>query len=124
MSEYFGGMAAIFAAIDLVWSLSLRARDHELLFRRFSELAITIRTTQSATENLYAKWIRKRIEIEKEEPAIFWALEADCDNEVRLAWGRDKELVNINWWCRKTMNWLHHAERSFDTIPHKQRIPV
>ena len=43
--RYFGAAAAIFAAIELVWGLSHLARDHGILHRRFSDLAISIRTT-------------------------------------------------------------------------------
>ena len=117
MSNYFGGMAAIFTAVNLVWGLSHRARDHEILFRRFSELAISIRTMPEETKEAYDKLMEKRIEIETEEPPIYWALEADCDNEVRRAWDRTKKMVPIDWWCRTTMNWLHHAKRSFDPAP-------
>lgn len=126
MPKYFAAMAAIFPAINLVWGLSHRARDHEILFRRFSELAISIRTAiikKSANEELLAEWTQKRIDIETDEPPIYWALEADCDNEVRRAWGkgRDDELVPIDWWCRMTMNWMHHAKRSFDPVPVPQK---
>ena len=118
MSQYFGAMAAVFPAINLVWGLSHRARDHEILFRRFSELAISIRT-EANTEESYAKWQRKRIEIEADEPPIYWALEADCDNEVRHAWGRDKEMVPIDWWYRVTMNWFRHDKSYFEPVPQK-----
>ena len=118
MPKYFAAMAAIFPAINLVWGLSHRARDHEILFRRFSELAISIRT-ESPTNELYAQWIKKRIEIETEEPPIYWALEADCCNEVCRAWGRTKEIVPIDWWYRVTMNWLHHDKSYFELVPQK-----
>ena len=120
LSANFGAAAAIFAAIDLVWGLSHQAKNHEILFRRFSELAISIRTTRAPTAELHAEWVRKRIDIETDEPPIYWALEAACDNEVRRAWGKDNELVHINWWYLLTMYWLRHTKSVFEPIPQNQ----
>ena len=114
-SEYLAAAAAAFAAIDLVWGPSHCARDHEMLFRRFSDLAIDIRTTTQDPES-HAKWVTERITIETDEPPIYWALEADCDNEVRRAWGRDKELILIGWWARLTMYCHRHAEATFGLV--------
>lgn len=114
LSEYFGAAAALCAAIDLVWGLSHRARDHELLFRRFSELAIAIRSMNEPTDDDLAVWTKKRIEIESDEPPVFCALEADCDNEVRRAKGRTNELAAIDLWGRVTMNWLKHSQKAFE----------
>ena len=120
--EYFGAAAAVFAAIDLVWGPSHRARDHEILFRRFSALAIAIRTTVPPTAELHAEWVRKRIDIETDEPPIYWALEADCDNEVRRAWGKDQKLVQINRWARLTMYWHRHTESMFELLPRNSPV--
>ena len=111
--EYFAAAVTILAAINLVWAPSHRARDHEILFRRFSDLAIKIRTTP-AGEDTHDGWVKERIEIETDEPPIFIALEADCDNEVRRAWGRTREMVRIGWWSRLTMNLIRHAERHYE----------
>lgn len=111
--QYFAAATTILAAINLVWAPSHRARDHEILFRRFSDLAIKIRTTP-ASEDAYDGWVKERIEIETDEPPIFIALEADCDNEVRRAWGRTREMIKIGWWSRLTMNLIRHAERHYE----------
>lgn len=108
-------MVTVLATFDLVWKPSHRSRDHEILFRRFSDLAIAIRTTDSSKES-YLKWIRDRLLIEADEPPVYYALEADCDNEVRHAWGRDKDVVHIGPWYRLTMNLLRHAETEFKTV--------
>ncbi len=115
LSGVFAVIAAVLAAIDLVWGLSHRARDHEMLFRRFSDLAIKIRTEEQ-TEASYREWMGERVSIEKDEPPIYWALEADCDNEVRRARGKDTELARIGWWCRKTMYFIRHAEKVFKPV--------
>ena len=122
LSEYFGAATAFFAAGDLVWGLSHLARDHEILFRRFSDLAIAIRTTVSPTQESYAEWLQKRISIEADEPPIYWALEADCDNEVRRARGKDEKLIQIDWWARLTMYWRRHAESVFELPPRNAAV--
>ena len=111
----FGALVAGIAAIDLVWGLSHRARDHEMLFRRFSELAVKIRT-EEGTETSCKEWLNERISIETDEPPIYWALEADCDNEVRRAWDRDEELVKIDRWFRWTMHLFKHSTREFKLV--------
>ena len=110
--QIFAAAATIFAGINLVWTPAQRARNHEMLFRQFSDLAINIRTTP-ISKDAYNSWVKDRIEIEMNEPPIFTALEADCDNEVRRAWGRTQELVKIGMWPRLTMNLLRHANTHY-----------
>lgn len=116
IGEFFGAIAAALAAADLVWGPSHKARGHEMLFRRFSELAIEIRTAAEPSRPAYEKWIQARINIETNEPPIYWALEADCDNEVRRAWGKDSELVNIRWLSRWTMYLLRHEKAHYEMM--------
>ena len=106
----------VVGALNLVWDPSHRARDHEMLFQHFSKLAITIRTANDPDESSYKAWIRERINIETNEPPIFWALEADCDNEVRRAWGKDEKMVKIDRCSRWTMNLLRHEQSDFPVI--------
>ncbi len=114
VSKISAAITVALAAIDLVWGLSHRARDHEILFRRFSDLAIKIRTGELC-EDTYKEWLKERITIESDEPPIYWALEADCDNEVRRAWGMNEEIIKIGWWYRRTMNLIRYAEKHFES---------
>lgn len=104
-------IVVLFAAIDLTWSPSQKARDHEILFHKFSDLAIKIRK-QSASPEDYATWTEERLVIEKAEPPPYVALEADCHNEVCRAWGRDG-TVSIDWWSRLTMNLFRYSDRAY-----------
>ena len=113
LREWVGVLVASLAAIDLVWSLSHRARDHEVLFRSFSELAIQIRTTEDADQKAYDSWVKRRIEIETDEPPIYYALEADCDNQVRRAWGKTNELVKIGWFKHKLLHLVRFSPKDF-----------
>ena len=73
---------------------------------------VQIQTGEQTREN-YDRWVAERYEIENDEPPIFYALEADCDNQVRRAWGRKKKMVEIDWWSRRTMFLLRHTPRKF-----------
>lgn len=54
------------------------------------------------------EWNAKRFAIEADEPPIYWALEADCFNEVLYARDRDRnDLVELEWYHRLAMNYLH-----------------
>ena len=108
-------VAAVVAAIDLVWSPSHLARDHEILFRRFSDLAIDIRSgEQKHDKSTYVALVKQRISIETNEPPTYLALEASCDNEVRRAWGRTNKLLKIGIWSLLTMYFLRHSRLNFD----------
>ena len=111
--EIGGAIAALIAALNLVWVPSHKARDHHLLHGRFSDLMVRMRTDQRTEEN-YVLWDAERHRIEKDEPPIFHALEADCDNQVRHAWGRDERMVKIVWWKHWTMYLLRHSKTRFE----------
>jgi len=117
ISGWGGLVVAALAALDLVFSLGDKARDHEILHRRFTDLAISIRTEAETPERLQL-WERRRLEMETDEPPIFWALEASCDNEVIKAWGRDVKngLVALSPWQRLMMNYLRFQGTDF---PHR-----
>ena len=110
--EHFVIAASIVAAILLVWSPAVRARDHHLLHGQFSRLMMDIRSGEPTKQNHQA-WEARRIEIEMQEPPIFYALEADCDNQVRRAWGRTSQMVDLGWWHRHTMYLWRHDHVQF-----------
>jgi hypothetical protein len=113
-SQWFGAVAAVIAALDLVWGFSHRARDHEILVRDFTELAATVNATEISVPAL-AAWTNRRLEIEAKEPPTFWAVEADCYNEAARALDADREfLVSIPWMHRRLMNWWRFERHSYD----------
>ena len=74
--QYAVAIAAAVVAINLVWSPSHRGRDRHLLQGRFSDLMIATRTGDWSSEHLDI-WKTSRLTVEKDEPTIFYALEAD-----------------------------------------------
>ena len=106
-----GLVAAILGAVDLVFAFSHRARDHEILHRRFTELANRCRR---APESDVTELERIRMEIETDEPPIYWEVESDCYMEVAAAWGRKVDRPqNWTWWRRAMMHWWR-----FEGAPH------
>lgn len=80
-------VAAVFGAVELVFGLGHRARDHQLLHRRFSELAARIWRVGEPTEAEMREFEAERKEIEADEPPIYWAVEAASYNEAHEAMG-------------------------------------
>lgn len=117
--ELFGALAAVIGAADLVFSFSHRARDHEILYRRFSEIAADIKQKQKPSEDQLTLWERKRIEIEADEPPIYWALEASCDNEATIArgWEKYNGLVSLSFSQKRLMNLFTFAKDDMPRTP-------
>lgn len=113
--QWLGLIIAAIAALDLVVGFSHKARDHEVLHRRFSDMAAEIRKTNEGAKEDYGKWSASRVSIEADEPPIYWALEASCDNEVTAAWGRDQTegLVPLRWYHQFFMNWYRFDKTEF-----------
>lgn len=104
--RWFGLISAVLAAVDLVYGLSHKARDHQDLHRRFTELAKAIRTTHQPTDADLDRWTRERLDIESDEPPVFWALEASCFNEVAMSRGHPRsEWVPLKQWQKLLMHW-------------------
>ena len=105
--QYAVAIAAAVVAINLVWSPSHRGRYHYLLQGRFSDFMIAIRTGDWTSEHLDV-WKTSRLTIEKDGPKIFYAIEADCDNEVRRPWGRTTKMIHVGFWGKHTIYILRH----------------
>ena len=107
-----GFVAIAFAAANYAWNPAGRERDHKDLHKRFNRLAINIRGTPWTTD-LFNTWELERLAIEEDEPLVFKALEADCDNEVRYAWDRTDKLVSIGKWSKFTMYIFRHSKQYY-----------
>lgn len=102
-----GVLSVILGTLDFVFGYSHRARDHEALYRRFTDLSIKARSS-SLDDSAITELENERDRIEADEPPIYWLLEADCDNETTIAWGLDQKngLVHLTNWQRGTMHFL------------------
>ncbi len=118
-----GAIAALIGALDLVFQFSHKARDHQSLFQRFSELNLAVATFEVSHSKEIDDLVAKRLKIEADEPPVFWALEADCDNETAIAWGRNKSsgLIRIEWHQRLFMNFWRFDRTVF---PDRRQVEV
>ena len=103
----------VVGAISVVWGLTNRARDHELLARRFYELAKRINVYRADDEAVEA-WRVGMLDICRDEPAVFHALNAECGNAATQALGHDEhEMQRIQWWQRALRHWWRFSAKDF-----------
>ena len=106
----------LFAVIDLVYSPGTQARDHLALHQRFATLVSEVLQAEADAEAVtaakIAQWNAARVRIETDEPAIYWALEADCFNEMVYARDQKDLVVKQGLFKRLFMQWIR-----FDQLP-------
>ena len=116
-SLFWAFMLALFSAFtsmfDVLCNFSVTIHIHRELSKRFNKLKHRIAV--SSNEDVDFRKITKEYLgiLADEPPAVYLALEADCDNSIRYARGRTQELAEISWWERKTMNFLTHSGKRF-----------
>ena len=104
---------AIVGAINVVWGIAQRARDHEVLARRFYDLAkrINVMKADAATVE---DWRRDILDIYGDEPTVYHALNAECHNAVAQAIGADaSQMQRVWWWQHKLRHWLRFSAKNF-----------
>jgi hypothetical protein len=102
----FALFSAGIAALDLVFSPGARGRDHLLLHKRFSSLMVAMLRCPAPDRSSIAEWKACRVEIEADEPPIYWALDKDCYNEVCYAIGKPIDLYRLTRTERWFMNFF------------------
>lgn len=113
-AQILTAIVALAGIADLIFAFSHRARDHEMLYRRFSQLANDIAITASPTEQNYRQWVSRRLEIEADEPPIYCALDVSCHNQVVQAWGVKAEKASpLGFWQRALMHLVRFSGTSF-----------
>ena len=99
-------LTTLLAAFDLVWASGTKARDHLLLHQRFATLMADIARVPEPRAGDISYWKARRMEIETDEPPVYWALEKACLNETAYALGlsaRDN-LPKLSWQERALKN--------------------
>jgi hypothetical protein len=105
--KLFGLVAPLLALVDLVYSPGMKAREHLLLHHRFADLMRDMAAVDHPTDEQVAQWRSQRVRIESDEPPIFWALEADCYNEVAKARGNHKtDFIKQGLFRHLLMQWV------------------
>ena len=119
--EVSGGAVSIFimlvpttvGAISVVWNLTDRARDHEILARRFYQIAKSINVEEADSERI-ENWRIEILGVSQEEPAVFYALHAECYNAATraLGYGEDR-FRQISQWRYYLRNWVRFSAGNF-----------
>ena len=100
-------------AISVVWNLTDRARDHAFLARRFYQIAKSINVEEAGPERI-ENWRIEILSAFQEEPAVFYALNAECYNAATRALGYgDDRLRQISRWRYYLRNWVRFSAGNF-----------
>ena len=100
-------------AISVVWNLTDRARDHGILARRFYQIAKSINVEEADPERI-EDWRIEILGASQEEPAVFYALNAECYNAATRALGYgDDRLQQISRWRYYLRNWVRFSAGNF-----------
>ena len=109
-------ITALCGAISVVWNLTDRARDHEMLARRFYGIAKLIDVEKADKEQI-EKWRVEIIGVYEDEPAVFHALNAECYNAATKALGYGSEkFQQVSWHQHLLRNIRRFSPKDF-TIP-------
>jgi hypothetical protein len=101
LSKVLTALVTAIALLDVIWGFGARARIHQDLYRRFSELAIEMATMDNPDAREIARMRARRLALEAEEPHIIDALERRCWNEEAEARGATQDqLQSLNKWQR------------------------
>lgn len=87
MAAISASLVALASAADIVIGFTSRARLHDKLYREFCLLGLEITDQEHPPEEQIAKWRRRRLEIEMEEPGTLDWLERRCSAEEARARG-------------------------------------
>lgn len=112
-----GGIAAVLGALSLVFDLGNKARDHHDLCRRFSNLLAEVLGKDRPSVQDFDAWRKQRLQIEADEPPVYWVVEAECYNEILYAWGRPRERsLYVSLWRRMMKHFCRFESAEFKRI--------
>lgn len=113
-AKWFGAIAGLLAALDMVYSYSNKARDHEFLYRRLMELSSRLAIIAPGTDAALDEIDRLYHQILADEPPPYRAVNALCHNEVMLRHGKGQDwLVDLTWWQRRMMHLVRFETEPF-----------
>jgi hypothetical protein len=122
--KFFGALAAILAALDLVIGFSTKSRDYNDLAKDFSRLEIAMNKIGDAyTNENFFDMFNTRLAIEQNEPPIKRVLDIYCWNELSISMGHDKsELYDIKLYQRLFMQFCDIAPQGINKFSSKKQI--
>ena len=98
IAKIAAAIIAVTAALDVVIGFSERARVHDDLYRRWSDLVAKMIRHGPPSEEVLRDWMAERTLIEKEEPTPLSALNVICHNEEAEVRGYGEDML---WHIRR-----------------------
>jgi hypothetical protein len=97
IAKYLTGVVAIATALESVFRFNRKARVHDALCRRFTDLSAKIAAWEPIPANL--KKVRaERLKIERDEPPVRRLIDLQSHNEECRALGRaENQLIPLSW---------------------------
>ena len=96
---------SLLALFSLVFNPAGKHALHKSLYQGFTMLHGKIMANPDADKKILAEWTKDIHTLYADEPPVYRALVAHCDNQVALALGADEEsFVKLNWYHR----WLRN----------------
>jgi hypothetical protein len=101
IATYLTGVVAAAASLDSIFRLKRKARNHEALTRRFTDLSSKIAGWEPIPANL-KKARSERLRIEKDEPPVRRLIDLQSQNEeARSRHLPESDMVPLSWLQRK-----------------------
>ena len=95
----------LLALISLIYNPAEKASLHKSLYRGFTILAGEIAATPDANETTLSEWTKNIYALYADEPPVYRALLAHCDNQISIALNADKGyFVDLRWYHRLLRN--------------------
>ncbi len=104
-TRWLWALIAVLALFSLVYNPAEKSALHRSLYRGFTILAGTIAATTEADTTTLAGWTKTIHALYAEEPPVYRALLAHCDNQVAIAMNADPGyFVDLSWYHRLLRN--------------------
>jgi hypothetical protein len=121
-------VVAIVTTLNLIFSFSHKARDHQILYRKFKQEAVNLAVTDDSDATALSVIEKQMLLIEIEEPPIYRALDASCYNETVRAFMSDQAMVYkssipLRIWHRLLMHFWRFSDTSFSPRGPKKLTP-
>lgn len=106
---------SLLALFNLVYNPAEKLALHKSLYRSFVTLYSTIISTTEADEKTLADWNKAIYMLYADEPPVYRALLAHCDNQVVIALGAEQQkyFVDLRWYHILFRNFLTFQESDF-----------
>ena len=105
---------SLLALISLVYNPVEKASIHKSLYRSFTMLAGEIAATLAPDEATLSEWTKRIHALYADEPPVYRALLAHCDNQITIALNADKGyFVDLRWYHRLLRNLIPFQGSAF-----------